>query len=728
MDGPALIPLAKAGDYPQAEVGEEIKQLAKLQQKGIPIAKTIVILSSTLEEIVSHGQLTESLRRIIDAADKDEANQAALLHQLQTAIRKTSLPQKIAQEIIKWHAQNPGFVRVFSPNSDNQDVQENVSGDANLIDSILSVWSQQIQLNFNERQLKLFAQPILIQHQGEPEVSGVALTQSPAAKSKLHISAVWGVFEPSYLEIKPDQFEVDLRTQQIVQQHLHPQYIQLKRKSDQLQEKTVLHYKQDQLSLTNEQVLELSHLIITIKRSFLEDHLVGWFYQNGQFFITEIIPDLKSTPTDSNLGKTLLSGDSLQPGIISGTIFKLTHKNQIDQLHQDQVIIVQQLIPDYLPALSKVAAVICDHGLSHPNLSQHIKRHNLPTIVNTKHATRYLSPGMSVIVNANLGQVLAVTKNKASHESHPQPTIIKTYVSAGNPHKAEQYITDHVDGVGVLRSEYTFASLGEHPKHLLRSKKRAQLKIALKKTIQAYRQTRKNLPLIYRTLDLTSQEFKALAFAESFEPNEPNPYLGYRGGIRTLNNFELLDLEMEVLQEIASENNIPLDLMLPFVRTSSELHLIQNYLAKKHYFKPGSKIGLYLQLNTPENILQLDHYLRFHLAGVSFNARSIHALMHGIDPDNPEIFSLYPYDLKLIEELMSQTIEAVKTKNSQLDHHQTHTKAMIHLEDNNLSLVEAAARLGFDIITVKPDFAPRTKQRIQEIEAQKLTEFNHANY
>jgi pyruvate, water dikinase len=711
MDRSALIPLAKAGKHSRTEVGEKIQQLARLQQKGIPVAKTTVILSSTLEEIVNHSDLAQSLREIIDAAPKDKKNQSALLRQLQDAIRRVNLPKKIVKEILKWHEQNPGFVRVFTDDPENQNSQENISGDANLIDSILSVWSQQIHLDFDQRQLKLFAQPILIQHQGQPQSSGIALTQSPAHKSQLQISSVWGVFDPNYLEIEPDQFEIDIRTKQIIQKHLSHQHLQLQRETDNLKEKTVLHYKQDQLSLEKNQALKLSHLVITIKRLFLENHRVNWFYQDDEFFITNITPDSEPAVSQKNQGKILLTGDPLQPGVVSGTIFNLTHKDQLKQLGHGQIIVIRQLTSDYLPALSKAAAIICDQGLSSPMLSKHISKHSLPTIINTRHATRYLSHGLPVIVNANLGQILAVTEH-ATHQTAPiKSTVIKTYISAGNPHKATEYITDHVDGVGVLRSEYTFARLGEHPKHLLKSKKRYQLKDALKKTIQAYRKTKKNLPLIYRTLDLTSQDFKALAFANSFEPDEPNPYLGYRGGIRTLNNFELLDLELEVLQEITSQNNVPLGLMLPFIRTPSELQLITSYLSKKHQFKPGSKIELYLQLNTPENILQIDHYLRSHLDGVSFNARSVHALIHGIDPDNPEIFSLYPYDINLMEELLTKIIKAVKN---------TPTKAMVHLEDNNLRLVEIATKLGYDIITVKPEFAPRVKQRIREIEEQKI--------
>ncbi len=722
MDIPALIPLAKIDDYPQVKVGKQIKQLFKLQLKNLPVAKTAIIPSTTLEKIAQHSHLAQSLRQIIDTTIKHEKNQAILLRKLQNAIRKVVLPTNIINEVLAWYHQNPSFVKVFADDFNHPHSQENVIGDANLIDSILLIWSQQIQLDFQHRQVKLFAQSIIIQHQGEPISAGIAFTQSPTSRSNLQILSVWGVFDHNFLEIEPDQFEIDLRTKQIVHRHLYPQYLQLQRRTDQLQEKAILHYKQNQLSLENNQVLTLAHSVITAKRLFLGDHQLSWFYQDDQFFITSITPTQPTAITTDKLGKTLLIGDSLHPGVTSGTIFKLTHKNQINQLDHGQIVVMNQFKPDYLPILSKAAAIICDRGLDSPTISKRITQHALPTIINTKHATKYLKSGLTVIVNANSGRVLAIA-HQQTHSSTPvQPTVIKTYISAGNPHKAQQYITDHVDGVGVLRSEYTFASLGEHPKYLLNSKKRQLLKNTLKNTIQSYRHAKKNLPLIYRTLDLTSQEFKALAFAHGFEPDESNPYLGYRGGLRTLNNFDLLDLEVEVLQDIAIESNIPLGLMLPFIRTSSEFQLIKNYLARKHHFSPGSKIELWLQLNTPENILQIDYYLSSYLAGLSLNARSIHALAHGIDPDNPDIFSLYPYDINLMEKLLTIVIEAVKTKNSHYENMHAPTKVMIHIEDNNLRLVEIATKLGYDIITVKPDFAPRTKQRIREIETQQLTQ------
>jgi len=520
--------------------------------------------------------------------------------------------------------------------------------------------------------------------------------------------SAWGVYDQHHFEIKPDQINIDVRTKQITQKQLNPQYIQLQRQTDSLSEKAVLHYKQDQLSLDQNQAFELAHLIITVKRSILGNHLVEWYYQAGQFYISSVLAAEGSTSLETNKNKTVLTGDSFQSGIINGTVFHLTHKKQLKDIDFGQVVVVDKLIPQYLAALNRAAAIICDQGFSSPILTKHIQQHSLPTIINTRHATRYLTPGLSVIVDANAGRILIHHPEAKPQPTLPRLTITKTYISAGNPHKAAKYVTNEVDGIGVLRSEYTFASLGEHPLHLLKSRKKQLLKKALKKTIQAYQQTRPNLPIIYRSLDFTSQEYKALAYATNYEPEEINPYLGYRGGLRILNNFDLLDLEVEVIKEVLAEDKAPLGLMLPFVRTPGELQLINNHLLTQHQFKPGEGMDLYLQLNTPENIWQLKNYLRTPLAGVSVNVRSIHALLHGIDPDDPDIYSLYPYDINLMRELLEKVIHDIKTK------------AILHLENYSLQLVEIATELGFDIITVKPEFAPRVKQHILEIEEQKL--------
>lgn len=720
MSQPALIDLSVASKFSKSQVGEQILQLSKLLKRGIPIPKTVVIPCHILELIIYKTNLIQQLKQALGSFSDSKTSQDALLKKVKYTIRHLRLPIDIAQTVLAWYHQNPGFVRVSAISDPmGQHQHDNIKGNLNLLDSIMAVWAEHIVLDFNNKKLEIYAPPILIQHQDQPEISGIALTKSPHHKSQLQIFSNWGVYNPHQPGIEPDIISVDIRTGQIIQKQLHSQYLMLQRQIDSLKEKSVLHYKQQRLSLNDNQALELAHLIITIKRTIHGPHLVNWYYKQGQFFITKIQPIPESIANDNN-NKILLSGDSFQHGISSGKIFVLTDKKQLSEIDFGQVVVVKKLIVDYLPVLEKAAAIICDRGLAVPMLGNHIKKHHLPTIINTRHATKYLKSGLLVIVDANAGRILtAPLKTPLIKPNILPPTITKIYISAGNPHKATEYVSAQVDGV-VLRSEYSFASMGEHPHRLLKSKKRTLLKEILKKTIQSYQKTKLNLPVIYRSQDFTSQEFRALAHAVSFEPKETNPYLGFRGGLRMISNFELLDLEIEVIKEILSANHAPLGFMLPFVRTSSELRLIVNYLINHHSINQQTNLSLYLQLNTPENILQLKYYLQQSINGVSVNIRSLHGLLHGIDPDNPDVYNLYPMDIELMRDLLEKVMHAVQLARGDGNTTRLRPKAMLHVEDYNLQLIEIATQLGFDIIIVKPKFALRTKQCITDLEEQKL--------
>lgn len=723
MDQPALLPLQRLSEFSSSEVGETALKLAELKRLGLPIAPTKVILSSTLEKVAQETNLTKRLRQALDSTP-DKSDQEKLLKKLQGIIRTTELPMSFIKEILALTQAQEGLMAIYDAHQPEKYQQENIKGEANLLESILEIWAEHLELDFDQHQLRLFQQPLLVQVQSQPQMSGVALTRSSRHKSQLQIKSVWGVFVENYPQIQPDEFEIDVRTLQVTSQYLQPQYLQLTRTPDKLKEKVVRHYQQTNFSLNKEQLKDLAHFIITIKRKFVDEYQVAWSYSQGKFWIHHLnqinLDEQDSTLTNT---KTLLTGQGVTGGIVAGDTILITNKSQLIHIRPGQVVITSEVTTDFLPILNKVTAIICDHGLSSPSLRKFLEKNTIPTIINTKHATRFLNTGMEVIVNANAGRVVTPKAKLHSHlqnssSARQNPTFTKVYISAGNPKKARAYLSAQVDGVGVLRSEYTYARMGEHPKYLIKTGKKHQIKQGLRETIQAYRKVRKNLPLVYRTLDLTSKEFESLAYAQPFENSEPNPYLGFRGGIRTLNNFELLDLEVEVLKEIKQENNLSLGLMLPFIRTPSELRLIKNYLIHKHDLNTQSGIELYLQLNTPENIYQLEHYLAQNLSGISINARSLHALLHGIDPENPDIFALYPYDLPLMEKLIKDVKTAVK------QYHQAHpptlTKINLHLEDNNLSLAEKAAELNLDFVTVKPDFAPRVKQRVQEIQTKHI--------
>ena len=60
-------------------------------------------------------------------------------------------------------------------------------------------------------------------------------------------------------------------------------------------------------------------------------------------------------------------------------------------------------------------------------------------------------------------------------------------------------------------------------------------------------------PVVYRSIDFRTNEFRSLEGGERFEPHEENPMIGYRGCYRYVREPELFRLELDVLARVREE-------------------------------------------------------------------------------------------------------------------------------------------------------------------------------
>ncbi len=341
--------------------------------------------------------------------------------------------------------------------------------------------------------------------------------------------------------------------------------------------------------------------------------------------------------------------------------------------------------------------------------TQHIKRSHL----NHQRIT-WEFDGRAVIVTGR--QDFEVTIHQApAPAQQSQHRVTKLWVSSGNPAKASEHVTAGIDGLGILRSEYTFAAFGEHPLHILRSRTPERIEKQLAQTISSYRQVLKQRPLMYRALNLTSAEMMKLEHATSFENDERNPYLGVRGGLRTKLDPSIFLSELRALKRALESSGAPLQLLIPFVRTPAELQTCLLLIAKTglHSFPHFS---VWLQLNTPENILNLTAYPLEHIAGVSINVRSIHGLLMGFDPDDSTLTEEYPLELQVLLGLIRKVIATLRQP---LHIQSTHSQkqVVLHLEQYHPRLLEAAIEMGITGVTVKPKVAAIARACIMDAES-----------
>lgn len=305
------------------------------------------------------------------------------------------------------------------------------------------------------------------------------------------------------------------------------------------------------------------------------------------------------------------------------------------------------------------------------------------------------------ILGAEPFEVFGIPEEHRKQENQPLRSATKVYISTGNPSLAEQHISPAIDGVGIFRSEYLVMKLGYHPQYILRSKYKAVLEHDAAGAIAQYVRRLSGKPLLYRSLNLTTNELHQLQFADQYETAEPNPYLGYRGAMRLLAHQDWFKFELQVLRQALKQHRSPIGLVLPFVRTPGELSTLlatiaQEQLAQYAHFQS------WFQINTPANIMQLEQYPLRQLDGLIINTKSLHGLLTGIDPDNPEYFGRYPLSP---DGIISFIVQAVKTVREVAPY----LKVFAHFEEYQSSLAHQAITAGISGVVVKPTVARRAK-------------------
>ncbi len=112
------------------------------------------------------------------------------------------------------------------------------------------------------------------------------------------------------------------------------------------------------------------------------------------------------------------------------------------------------------------------------------------------------------------------------------------YVNLAFPEKAAAAAALPVDGVGLLRAEFmlTTALDGVHPRKLIADGRSGEFVDRMAASLLEVTTAFAPRPVVYRTTDFRTNEFRNLEGGDEFEPVEDNPMIGYRGCYRYLDD------------------------------------------------------------------------------------------------------------------------------------------------------------------------------------------------
>ncbi|EKD62676.1 MAG: hypothetical protein ACD_52C00092G0002 [uncultured bacterium] len=621
----------------------------------------------------------------------------------------------------------------------------NVKGEANLLEAVRDCWASlftarsifyRVQNRISHEKVKI---AVVVQKMVQSEVSGVMFSVDPVtnAKDRIVIEAVWGLGE--YIvqgSVIPDHFVVQKTSFDILSKEISAQKVQLVRVGTETKEQTVPPSNIDRQKITDEEVVKLAKYADNLQSHYFYPQDIEWAKEGDKLFIVQTRPittiNQKPNPPigrarinnqkagEENIKTAItpiLIGVGASPGIATGPVRITKSPKEIDKVRQGDILVAPMTSPDYVPAMKKAAGIVTDEGGQTSHAAIVSRELGVPCIVGTKVATKKLKDDDVVTVDGKEGKVYAgsqiKTELKETKNDFKKYESLKTatriYVNLAEVERARELAKLNVEGVGLLRAEFMIANIGLHPKEAIKNHKRSFFIDELSRDLEVFCKSFYPRPVVYRSTDFKTNEYRSLPGGEKWEPKESNPMLGYRGAFRYISDPEVFTLELDAIKKVR-EKYTNLWLMIPFVRSPEELVRVRRIVASNGLFSSPT-FKFWMMVEIPVNVILIDEFIKVGIDGVSIGANDLTMLVTGTDRDNAEVAPAF-------DERSNAVIWSIKRT---IKHCQTHgvTSSICGQAPSVYDdLVESLVKFGITSISVNPDAVGRVRKVVSDTEKQ----------
>lgn len=738
-----------------AIVGGKGANLGEMYQAGLPVPNGFVVTAAAYRDFIDESGLKNTLQKYLNGLDVNNSKKLEeASHQIRKAITHTAMPKELAQEIMHaYFTMDKGLmhhaivaVRSSATAEDlpgasfagQQDTYLNVQGEANLLEKVRECWGSLFSARaifyretnkFDHFKVSI---AVPVQRMVESDMSGVMFTLDPVTndKHKVVIEAIYGLGEMIVQGmVTPDHYEVDKATENIIKKVVNVQEKKLIRRNHENVSVKLEKKEGGQQKVPDELIIKLAEL-----GKKLEDHYYfpqdsEWAIEDNHVYLVQTRPvttmvqkNVSAVGTSSGDREILLKGDPASPGIASGPVKILQSAAEIGKIQNGDILVAQQTNPDYVPAMRRAAAIITERGGRTSHAAIVSRELGIPACVGTKDAMSKLKDGMVVTVNGTSGEISkgAITRAEAAKyetatkKYKDRKTATKVYVNLAEPDRVGVISDRHVDGVGLLRAEFMIAGIGTHPKKLLQDGKRHVFIHELAEQLEVFCAAFDPRPVIYRATDFKTNEYRNLKGGEAFEPEEPNPMLGFRGAARYVADSAVFEMELDAIKQVRNKKGLKnLHLMIPFVRSPKELLEVKKIIAASGLSRSPS-FKLYLMVEIPTNVIRLDDFIDVGIDGISIGSNDLTMLILGTDRDNSEVAQAFSEMDPAVQWALERAVKTAVKRGV--------TASICGQAPSDYpELVEKLVSWGITSISVNPDAIDHVRETVYEAEKKLVT-------
>jgi pyruvate,water dikinase len=676
--------------------------LGEMTQAGLPVPPGFVVTTPAYRRFTEATGVLDQLKALLEHVDVDD--NAALqetAEQAKQAVVQAQMPKdvkKLIGDAYKKLCEQEGeelYVAVRS-SATAEDTAEasfagmnetflNQRGDEQVLEAVKKCWASlygarvifyRVKRGFESWGMEM---GVIVQKMVDADKAGVAFTQNPAtgAPNQLVIEGAFGLADPVVAgQVSPDYYLVDKNSLDVLDVQVKLKKFKRIRRDGQTVDIDLSKEEGHRQVLSDDEVRRVAKVCRDIENHYGSGQDIEWAIENDKIYIVQSRPITTiaaAAPQEVSQeeAEVLLRGLGAAPGRASGQVRVLKSVGDGARLNEGDILVTVMTAPDWVPLMRKASAIVTDQGGMTCHAAIVSRELGIPAVVGTDEATTKLEDGAMVTVDGNSGHIYAGVLKVAEKAEAGAAAVVgravpvtatKVLVNLGEPSLAERVAQMPVDGIGLLRAEFMIieACEGIHPRRFVEERGGEMFVERMYENLRLFARAFNPRPITYRTMDFRSNEFRDLKGGSDYEPVEANPMIGYRGSYRYQKEPDLFKLELQAVKRVREDGFKNLHVMLPFVRTLSEVKRLVQHIEEVGLFD-DLEFDLWVMAEIPSVLYYMPQYKELGVRGISIGSNDLTQLVLGIDRDSELVAPLFnemdPAVLDHIRQLLQKARE-----------------------------------------------------------------------
>jgi len=513
--------------------------------------------------------------------------------------------------------------------------------------------------------------------------------------------------------------------------------------------------EREHFALSDDEVVTLAKYALAIENHYGVPMDIEWAKdgREGKLYIVQARPETVHShklhtkqesmekyqiKEDTSKRRSLVNGQAIGEKIGVGVVKVINDLSQASTFNAGEVLVTDITDPDWEPLMKKAAAVVTNKGGRTCHAAIVAREIGVSAIVGSTDATEVLKDGMEVSVCCAEGEEGHVYEGKIDFElelidlSDLEEPKTKLFMNVGNPEQAFALAKIPNQGVGLARMEFIINNyINAHPMALYDMYQGKFVKDSNKieklmkgfDTPKSYFVNRLSAgigmiaaafypnPVIVRTSDFKSNEYKHMLGGEVYEKDEENPMIGFRGASRYYSDTykEAFKWECEALKKVRDDMGLTnVKVMLPFVRTPDEGRKVIAIMNEMGLVQGENTLEIYAMCEIPSNVILADEFLKV-FDGYSIGSNDLTQLTLGVDRDSTLVAHIFDERNEAVKRMLKMAIDACKKADKYIG-------ICGQAPSDYPEITEFLVENGIDSISLNPDSVLKMRQVVVALE------------